>query len=196
MTDSVCIPIATIQSDRWRQLQPSTRCVFLAMLSKKESDSNRVEWPSDALANLAKVSLNTVARAIEELCEQGFVEVITKGGRWKSGTVYEVNQDYLDVNLNLQLQTTLLSNLPVGRGIVYFIGNIDHKVVKIGFSSLDVAKRVDALQTGCPYKLSVLKTIKGTTVDGELLIHKQFQQYRLHGEWFSIEDDLAEYLGV
>lgn len=72
---------------------------------------------------------------------------------------------------------------------VYFI--IDgHGHIKIGKAD-DTYKRLNELQTGNPYKLSILLTVMMTSVNDafslEQELHQLFKDYRLEGEWFEAE---------
>jgi len=75
-------------------------------------------------------------------------------------------------------------------GYVYIIGNLDHKVCKIGFAKRPLA-RLSQLQTGCPYKLVLFKEYLGN-IPMEKRLHKKYEEYKLHGEWFEIRDKLKK----
>jgi hypothetical protein len=78
-------------------------------------------------------------------------------------------------------------------GYVYFIGNVSHKILKIGFTTrINISKRIKELQTGSPYVLSLFKSIKGNTVI-EKLYHSALYKYSLNpnGEWFRLCLDTA-----
>lgn len=77
-------------------------------------------------------------------------------------------------------------------GYIYFIGNVEQKLVKIGFS-VKPNSRLKSLQTSFPYKLSVLYKTKGST-QKEKLAHEKFKNHRLKGEWFNIDGDLKDFL--
>ena len=72
---------------------------------------------------------------------------------------------------------------------VYFITD-NHGHIKIGKTD-DTYKRLKELQTGNPYKLSILLTIMMTSVNDafslEQELHQLFKDYRLEGEWFEAE---------
>jgi hypothetical protein len=76
--------------------------------------------------------------------------------------------------------------------MIYFIGNREQKVVKIGFSN-DVTKRIKALQTSSPYELEVFKVMEGNTAN-EQYFHILFKAERLKGEWFKLTDELFKYI--
>lgn len=193
--DFVAIPVSTLSSEQWKQFQPSTRCVFWAMLMNGWSETGQVEWTNDELAEEAGFSRKTVARAIEDLCDEKFIWVADKGGRWKK-TTYDLNMEYLNASMNVELFQNSILELPIGRGMVYFIGNTEEGIVKIGFCRKEIDKRMASLQTGCPYRLSLLRVIEKTTLAGEALVQKKFEGYKMIGEWFSLEGDLANYLGI
>jgi len=75
-------------------------------------------------------------------------------------------------------------------GYIYIIGNLEHKVCKIGFSK-NPQRRLIVLQTGSPYELSLFKKFIGN-IPIEKKLHKKYKDYRLHGEWFEIRDELKE----
>lgn len=191
----VAIPASTLSSERWKQLQPSTRCVFWAMLIDGWSETGQVEWTNEDLVKGAGLSLNTVKRAIKELRSEAFVWVAYEGDRWQKAT-YDLNMKYLNTSMAVEVAQDSTLELPIGRGIVYFIGNIEQGIVKIGFCRKEVDKRMASLQTGCPYRLSLLRTIEKTTLRGEALVQKRFERYRMIGEWFSLAGELANYLEV
>jgi hypothetical protein len=73
----------------------------------------------------------------------------------------------------------------------YFIQSENGGNIKIGRTSQDPLKRLANLQTGSPTKLRIVGLIKG---DKEEELHKRFDQYRVHGEWFSASDCLLDYI--
>lgn len=78
----------------------------------------------------------------------------------------------------------------IPESVVYFIS--DGRRVKIGVTR-DLPARLRKLQTGNPLTLSVVKTVIGDQNE-EYHLHERFAAYRLSGEWFRIEGDLASYL--
>ena len=66
--------------------------------------------------------------------------------------------------------------------------------IKIGVSS-DVEKRFKAIQMMNPRELSILKTIPSyCAYIVERYLHLVFSKYRMHGEWFNLDDDAQEEL--
>ena len=81
--------------------------------------------------------------------------------------------------------------LASGQQLVYFARAGGR--VKIG-TSLDVRKRLGALQTGCPEPLKLLHVEVGGE-EREKVWHERFRELRVQGEWFSLRGRLAEMLG-
>lgn len=73
---------------------------------------------------------------------------------------------------------------------VYIFLNREHLICKIGFSN-DPNKRLSQVQTGCPFKI-----VRGLMIEGgaekEKELHQKYKDYRLEGEWFSIQGKLKE----
>ena len=78
-------------------------------------------------------------------------------------------------------------------GKIYFI--TDTKNIKIGFTSGDVKKRLQQLNTGSPFNLYILGWIEGD-LQKEKELHKKFANLRLkqNGEWFEAHMDLINYI--
>lgn len=75
----------------------------------------------------------------------------------------------------------------------YFILH-SNAYVKIGISR-DPGRRVKEMQTGNPEKLRIAMVIHG---DREEYYHRKYAHYRLRhdSEWFSVEGELADFLGI
>ena len=70
----------------------------------------------------------------------------------------------------------------------FIIENEDNDIhrIKIGFSK-DPKKRIRTLQTGSSRKLALMGWIESEGKTLEQSLHKKYEDYRLNGEWFSIE---------
>jgi hypothetical protein len=79
---------------------------------------------------------------------------------------------------------------PSPGGSIYVVGF--HRWVKIGFSR-DITKRISILQGGCPEKLQVHFVLSGTQAQ-EKALHTLFARHRVHGEWFEVAGELAEWI--
>ena len=77
--------------------------------------------------------------------------------------------------------------------MLYFIRMLDTDYYKVGYTSkADAEKRLAALQTGCPRKLSVIAIGDGNEND-ESVIHLSIWKYKTDGgdEWFELPEDEA-----
>ena len=79
-------------------------------------------------------------------------------------------------------------------GLVYFIGNIKERIVKIGITTTSLKQRLREISTGNPYPLTVLGCIPcygEHPREAEKKLHKAFSKYGKNGEWFDLSDSLA-----
>jgi hypothetical protein len=79
---------------------------------------------------------------------------------------------------------------------IYVIQSIIGGPVKIGKSN-DIDHRLSTFQMGSPFELKVIKLYENVSHKVEKHLHKHFNKYRLHGEWFSEDilnhiDDIIE----
>ena len=77
-------------------------------------------------------------------------------------------------------------------GQVYFIQGKKTKNIKIGFST-DPNDRLRQHQTGSGEKLLLLACVEGNQ-ELETQIQKRFDSFRVHGEWFSPNDELIRFI--
>lgn len=75
-------------------------------------------------------------------------------------------------------------------GHIYFI--TDQQRIKIGFSNNPI-RRLREMQTGHPLELKLIGSIPGCEYE-EFVIHHRFNHLRLKGEWFTIDDDLMDFI--
>jgi hypothetical protein len=75
------------------------------------------------------------------------------------------------------------------RGVIYYIMSSETGRMKIGYTKGKPEKRLRALQTGSPTKLSIVAIHPGTP-NTERDLHNKFKEERAHGEWFDISDEL------
>lgn len=83
---------------------------------------------------------------------------------------------------------------PIASGeFVYFIGA--GSFVKIGKTTGTPSSRIGALQTGCPFPMTLLAHQSGG-IKEEFALHRRFAQHRVRpdGEWFRNEGDLRLYI--
>jgi len=74
--------------------------------------------------------------------------------------------------------------------MIYFLKANDK--VKIGYAD-DPSKRILGIQTSSPFEIEVLLIIDGN-YDKESELHKRFQKYRTHGEWFDLEGPIQAFI--
>lgn len=86
----------------------------------------------------------------------------------------------------------VMPNARRGDKRVYFALAEDQQLVKIGVGR-NVWKRLEQIQTSCPYKLRIVAVLE----DGHLKeqeLHRRFAAYRLQGEWFRYEGELKSFI--
>ena len=65
---------------------------------------------------------------------------------------------------------------------------------KIGLSKTPIT-RIQSIQKQSPVKLTLIHTIKSADMrQAESLLHKRFAAYRLHGEWFELDEEAVDYI--
>jgi hypothetical protein len=90
-------------------------------------------------------------------------------------------------DMGTSLQTKLVSSAEFWKafhetGAVYFIRNACADEIKVGHSR-DPQKRLADLQVGCSSKLELIGVIAADR-DIEPIVHRQFYEGRIRGEWF------------
>lgn len=81
---------------------------------------------------------------------------------------------------------------PATEGWVYFIAAEGLDVIKIGFTT-NMSQRMSDIQGHSPAKLRVIKQVK-TTYKTEQTLLALFDEYRLHGEWFTAAPELLAFI--
>ena len=77
-------------------------------------------------------------------------------------------------------QTAILGN-------IYVLQSLD--LVKVGFAK-NLRKRISALQSANPYKLTLLCWFAPATIGHEKWLHKELKTFRSHREWFYFSSEL------
>jgi len=67
--------------------------------------------------------------------------------------------------------------------MIYFIQDEGTFHIKIGYTGGPAAKRLRELQVASPSGLVLLRAVPGD-MDCERELHRRFDRYRVHGEWF------------
>ena len=79
-------------------------------------------------------------------------------------------------------------------GYIYFIGTIDDRFVKIGYSR-NVQKRLMTLEKFCPLGVKLLCHFSGRKID-EKDLHSELREYHLHNEWFNFTPEVKELVNM
>jgi hypothetical protein len=79
-------------------------------------------------------------------------------------------------------------------GFLYFLkADHDEPLYKIGHTNGSVKKRINALQTGCPYLLREYATLKlPHSQHVESKIHQRLDAFRMQGEWFAVPKAIVD----
>jgi hypothetical protein len=97
-----------------------------------------------------------------------------------------------EAELRQELAVRKLGEAMRHKSWVYFIECKGANAIKIGHS-IDPKCRLEALQAGCPLKLSmVVRTCGG--IQEEYDVHRRFRHLRIHGEWFRAEPELVDFI--
>ena len=75
-------------------------------------------------------------------------------------------------------------------GSIYYIGCHETERVKIGYTRGNPLARLTQLQTGSPTRLALIAVESGDR-DTERQLHEEFQAHHIHGEWFSLCEELT-----
>lgn len=78
-------------------------------------------------------------------------------------------------------------------GNVYFVSGAEF--VKIGFAT-DLKQRLKELQIGCPHDLKIVAVIEGAAPSMERIVHAAFEESRVRGEWFKLDERLESLIAA
>ena len=76
--------------------------------------------------------------------------------------------------------------------MIYFVQGESTRLIKIGFAT-DVQRRLNEIRTGSPDILVLLAAAEGGRNE-EYALHRKFIDIRHHGEWFSPEKPLLDFI--
>lgn len=85
------------------------------------------------------------------------------------------------------------ASAPPSCGRVYFAQAGEHGPIKIGWTRGDPNDRIASLQTGNPYRITLLIAVPGSG-DDERDIHIRFDRIRMVGEWFQPTAELVAFI--
>ena len=75
--------------------------------------------------------------------------------------------------------------------MIYLIRAEKTNLYKIGYTAGKVESRVKGLQTGCPYKISIIRELTGDQAK-EKRLHNIFSEFRKEGEWFEFNKETLD----
>ena len=74
-------------------------------------------------------------------------------------------------------------------GLIYLITN-DYIHYKIGYTNKSINERISSIQTGNSEQIDIIKTFNSIHCSYiEKMLHKQFHDKRIKGEWFELNDN-------
>jgi len=152
------------------------------------------EYNNPTVLNYWKNTIRSKGGSVAGLKASGVARLVSKmlGEEQELGKVsgYHYMREKMIQNLSKKQEISVDTK----EGCVYFIGNLEHKWVKIGFT-INLSKRLIAIQTGSPCLLEILGYIK--TKDARKLerqMHGKFSRYKMHGEWYVLSKDIMEFI--
>lgn len=77
--------------------------------------------------------------------------------------------------------------------MIYFIGNKQENIVKIGYTQNSIQQRFNTIQANSPYKMEVFGIVEGMK-NIEKYIHNKFNFLHIRGEWFRISQELLQWI--
>ena len=95
------------------------------------------------------------------------------------------------VYLRLKEWNELKTKKGITDGFIYFIQS-ENDLIKIGWTE-NIKKRINNLQTNSPFILNMLYFFKGT-IEQEGNLHKKFEKYKHHNEWFQTNKEILTYI--
>jgi hypothetical protein len=80
------------------------------------------------------------------------------------------------------------------RGMIYFVEAVGLDRIKIGYTTGMFQARLAVIQTGSPVEIRPLMVMKDRSKLEEAVLHREFVQWRTHGEWYKLTKPIAEWL--
>jgi len=78
--------------------------------------------------------------------------------------------------------------------MIYFIGNKEKNICKIGFSKRPY-RRIETISKSFPFELEIFDIIEGD-FSTEKMFHAKYDEFRLNGEWFHLDKVIELGIGV
>lgn len=157
---------------------------FAYLLRWRDEATRRIAALQDAVEHYHQAAWQNYQAAIQAQSE---VERLRKEQR-HFPRVHVVRDEWREVIEYLRT----ITDQPTGH--VYFIGNREQRIVKIGYSA-DPSRRLPSIQTGSAYPLELFGTIEGSEAT-ELKLHARFAHLHRTGEWFDLGEDLVRFIAI
>ena len=82
--------------------------------------------------------------------------------------------------------------LQYGQAWTYLVGSREQGIVKIGVTTR-LKHRMSSLRNNSPVPVKLFAVIFGSP-DIEQTLHEKFAEYRRHGEWFTLNDEISRFI--
>jgi len=156
------------------------------------------------LLNLSKTKVRIIKKCQARLIENNITQINgnnTKNAKFKDildeyERVFEINPivfyfNEFDKNRKF-IEEKIEKSKTDNESYVYFFVNEKYKFCKIGYS-INPSERLRAIQTGCPFELTIAGIIKGD-YSNERDFHSVFKHLRTYGEWFKLKYELQDFI--
>lgn len=84
--------------------------------------------------------------------------------------------------------------MPHGEGVVYFLLDETSRLIKIGFTTNVIEKRLGQVRSNNPNPITLLGVIEADDRSAERAIHYQFRSARRAYEWFEATEELLSFV--
>jgi len=82
--------------------------------------------------------------------------------------------------------------LQYGQAWTYLVGSRQHRIVKIGVTTR-LKQRMSSLRNSSPAPIKLFAVVFGSPKI-ETALHEKFAKDRQHGEWFTLTDEISEFI--
>ena len=120
--------------------------------------------------------------------------IVTRN-EWEKSSLRNRQEEYEGSELYFDDLALLVAGPAVhsfGNSGVYVINAVGTGRYKIGFAK-DVTKRIDVMQTGCPYEMVVVNVFD-VPMKYEHRMHKLLAIFRVQGEWFKLPTNVVDWI--
>lgn len=189
---SVVAPKRVPKSAKTNQLirQIELYKVMLPALEAIEKTMVEVE----AITGIGKDCTHYYSTIADDFCDDSFVPLVPIVGHYRFNPLdffvhsSATTRSFInEINNFLKKGEEELQSV----GVVYLVGSIEGRVLKIGHTTRGITQRLKELQVGCSHVLEVIKTKIGTrATEKEELI--KAHNFRIGAEWFTWDDSIIQ----